>query len=328
MLSPMKLVPSGAMALSFLFGVAACVGSDPVTTQTDSSVPPTTTEPGKDASIPEDASTPKDAASPPMDAAPDAPPAPPTPPLVSPAVWLDARLIPSATTSLKTWADSTANGANATGQKALSVDRTALAGKPGVLFVGEADQALSIPMNKLPALRTYTTGGFSVFMVASFKDGTQARTAQAVLFERYGNDGATFNPKRFGFQLILDASMTNLTGTLSSYAAAAGSPQVTATATGAAPTKNAPHLFVLTSTAGTVALRVDGREIQKTAGFVENNFSDNGTLPFDIGGYTSTGAAQFGLIGAVGLVAIYTRPLADADVVSGETATKAAWGIP
>ncbi len=327
MLSPMKRVPSGAIALSFVFGVAACVGSDPVTTQLDSSVPPVTTEPGKDASVSVDSSTPtKDAASP-IDAASDAPSIPPAPPLVSPAVWLDARLIPSATTSLKTWADSTANGANATGQKALSVDRTALGGKPGVLFVGEADQALSIPKDKLAALRTYASAGFSVFMVASFKDGTQARTAQAVLFERYGNDGSPFNAKRFGFQLVLDASMTNLTGTLSSYPAAGG-PQVTATATGAAPTKDAPHLFVLTSTAGTVALRVDGREIQKTAGFVENNFYDNGTVPFDIGGYTSSGAAQFGLIGAVGLVAIYTRPLSDTDVTAGETATKMAWGIP
>ncbi len=61
---------------------------------------------------------------------------------------------------------------------------------------------------------------------------------------------------------------------------------------------------------------------------MENDFATNAALPFDVGAYTSTNAAQFGLVGAVGLVAVYTRPLGVLEVAAGEAATKAAWGIP
>ncbi len=323
----------GILAASLALPAVACVGSDAVSGPSDADEP-VAKDPSLDASRPVEAGPAfpsADAAPLPPDAAggdattADADPGPPTPPLVSPAIWLDARLIPAATTSLRTWRDATANAADATGTTALTVDRTVLAGKPGVLFVGETAQALSVAADKLAPLRTYAGAGFSVFMVVAFKDGTQPRTAQAVLFERYGGETG-FNPRRFGLQVFLDPTLANVTGTLASFDGT--SPQAMTTVTGPAPSKNAPHLFVLTSSGGTVAIRVDGREVRKASGFVEQNFTSNGTLPFNIGGYTSTTNAQFGLVGAVGLVAVYTRALSDADVAAGETATKTAWGIP
>ncbi len=268
-----------------------------------------------------------DTASPADPADADAAPLPPAPPVVSPVVWLDARKIPAAITSLRTWNDSTANGADATSQVALSVDRGVLAGRPGVILVGDSAQALSIPAAKIPAFRTYSSGGgFAVFMVASFEDGAAPRTAHAVLFERTTFQGVPPNVQRYGIELSLDSSLTTLNGALQSYSASG--PQVTTTASGAAPAKNVPHLFVLSSTAGSLSLRVDGREIQKVTGFVENNFYDNRTLPFNIGAYSGTTSGQFALIGAVGMVAVYTRALSDANVTAGEVAAKAAWGIP
>lgn len=317
------------LVLASTLAGAACVGSDAVGAGQDAATAPTTTTttPPPDSGGPApDSSTPPTDASTTPDAADGATTAPAAPPVVSPAAWLDARNIATGTTSLRTWRDSTANGADAVGATALSVDRTVLGGKPGVVFVGEASQVIAIPAAKLAAFRTFAGAGFSVFMVASFKDGTQARTAQAVLFERYALEPVAFGPKRAGATLVLDSALTSVSGTLSSYPAAA--PQISATVAGAAPSKNAPHLYVLTSLAGSVSLRIDGKEIQKTSGFVENNFSENGTVPFSIGAYSNTNAAQFGLIGAIGMVAIYTRPISDVDIAAGEVAAKAAWGIP
>ena len=323
----------GMLAASLAVSAAACVGSDAVSGQPDAGEP-VAKDPSSGASAPAEggpsipsadaAPLPRDAAGGDAAAA-DAAPGPPAPPLVSPAVWLDARLIPAATTSIRTWRDATANAADATGTTALTVDRTVLAGKPGVLFVGETAQALSVAADKLAPLRTFAGAGFSVFMVVAFKDGTQPRTAQAVLFERYGGETG-FNPRRFGLQVVLDSTLANVTGTLASFEGAGA--QVSSIVTGVAPSKSAPHLFVLTSSGGTVAIRVDGREVRRASGFVEHNFGSNGTVPFNIGGYTSTTNAQFGLIGAVGLVAVYTRSLSEADVAAGEIATKAAWEIP
>lgn len=312
--------------------LAACVGTDPVggdnTPTPSATTTPTTTPTGTsttptDASLPDsattDAATP-DAAAP--DAA-DAAPPPPTPPVVSPNVWLDARKIPTSTTTLRTWSDSTANGANATSIAALSFSSTALAGRPGVVFVGDASQALSIPAAKVPGFRAYTGAGYAVFVVAAYKD-TVARTAQAVLFERRSSTGIFPNVQRVGIQLTLDGPLTEASAELASN----GGSQLYIEAKGTIPSKTAPHLYVVHGVGGAVTLRVDGKVVKTTPGFVENNFQDNENLPFNIGAYTATTAAQFGLVGAVGLVAVYTRPLSVAEVAAGEAATQAAWGIP
>ncbi|HQY62687.1 MAG: hypothetical protein IPF92_06525 [Myxococcales bacterium] len=316
--------------------LAACVGTDPVpgggtpnpsaTTTTTSTT--TGTTPGTDASLPDgaapDASLPDGAA--PDGAAPDAAdaaPPPPAPPVVSPNVWLDARKIPATTTTLRTWTDSTANGANATSLAALTFSPTAVGGRPGVVFVGDASQALSIPAAKVPPFRAFAGAGYAVFMVAAYKD-TAARTAQAVLFARRASTGIFPALERVGLQLTMNNTLTEVAAELTSFSGT----QVTVEAKAATPTKTAPHLYVVHGVGGAVTLRVDGAVVQTASGFVENNFPTNADLPLDIGAYTSTTAAQFGLVGAIGLVAVYTRPLSVAEVAAGEAATKAAWGIP
>ncbi|HRG99850.1 MAG TPA: hypothetical protein PLR99_26575 [Polyangiaceae bacterium] len=337
--APLRSVHRAAAlaALAAAGVLAACVGTDPVPAGGSSPTPSATTTttstatgttPGGDASLPDSAAP--DGAVPDaavLDAATDAAdaaPPPPAPPVVSPNVWLDARKIPAGTTTLRTWADGTANGANATSVAALSYSPTALGGRPGVVFVGDASQALSIPAAKVPAFRAFSGAGFAVFMVAAYKD-TAPRVAQAVLFERIQSTGVFPAVQRVGVQLTLNNALTEVSASLWSTSGA----QITTEAKGAIPSKTAPHLYVVHGVGGSVTLRVDGAVVQTTSGFVENNFATtNAGLPFDIGAYTSTDAAQFGLVGAVGLVAVYTRPLSVAEVAAGEAATKAAWGIP
>ena len=304
-----------------LLTLAACVGDDaPATaTATDAGVAADSTTPDSGTGS-EDAGIDTGA----VDAEP--PPAP-APPVVSPYVWLDARRFPAETVSTTRWPDATANNANAVGETALSIDRTALNGRPGVVFVGETKQVLSIPAKDIPALRMAgMSQGFSVFMVAGIKSNAPARTAQAVLFERAGTDGGFVTPKRYGVQLSLNRELTNVEGWTKGYAATG--PQVEAVVTGKAPTPTAAHLYVLTASNGELALRVDGVQVDKKIGFVENSFVENGNLPLNLGAYSSTSSAQFGFVVAMGMFALYTRPLAVADIVAGEAATKAAWGIP
>lgn len=317
-------------AATSLLALIACVGDDPPAVSTDAGAPDSATpaDSGADAGTTDggatDAAPPVDAG--PPDAGPDAGP-PPAPPVGSPYVWLDARRFPAGVTSTTRWPDATANNADAVGTTALTIDRTVLNGRPGVVFVGEAAQVLSIAAKGIPALRTAgTSQGFSVFMVAGIKDGAPARTAQAVLFERAGNDGAFLNPKRYGVQLSLNAALTSVEGWTKSYTT--NGPQVEAVVTGTAPRPTAAHLYVLTAVNGELALRIDGVEAMKKTGFVENNFSDNGNMPLNLGAYSSTTSAQFGFVGAMGMFALYTRPLSNADIVAGEAAAKTAWGIP
>ena len=248
---------------------------------------------------------------------------PPEPPILAPNAWLDARNLQG--TSITTWPDSTSNTADAVAHIAHAVSPTALGGKPGVVFTGETGQAFEIAANKLSAFRVYNASvGFSVFVVASYREGVAERTAQAVLFAR-----RLFTPLptyRLGVQLSLEPTLTNAEGVLWSYD---GSTQVATTAAGAAPSKDAPHLYVFRGQNNTATVRVDGAIVQTSPGFVENNFASNGDRIFSIGSYDGSGThAQFGWIGAIGMVAIYTRALADADIEAGEQAAKEAWGIP
>lgn len=253
--------------------------------------------------------------------------APPAPPIVSPNVWLDARKLTES--SITTWPDATANGADAVGYIAHDVAPKALGDQPGVVFKGESGQAFDIAKDKLSAFAVSgASKGFTVFVVASHKDGAAARTAQAVLFSRRTIEGISIASRRYGAQLVLDAALTTATGSLES--AATGEAQTTTDASGAAPSKGTPHLYVFRGQDGTATLRIDGALIQSTPGFKENGtFAKNGDKAFSIGSYDKdSAAAQFGLVGAIGMVAVYTRSLSDAEIAVGEAAAKTAWGIP
>ncbi len=242
--------------------------------------------------------------------------APIAPPLESPTLWLDARKMVPGDGPSKKWKDESGNNNDATAGIALSVEASAINGRPAIYLPGEADQALQVPPNGWE----FTIGnGFCVVLVAKTKKTGVARTAQAVLFDRSVAAGGSSSVPRYGSSMYLDSALTKssafvFTSTFNSTAEVSTD-------------VFAPHIYVFRVSGSKLDAWVDGKLGAVTASITPNDFSSANSAPFAVGGYSSTNNNAFTFNGHIGEVLVYNRTISDPEIATLIIKLRSDWAI-